>query len=52
MLTNDNNDTVNDTFYLEGTIREGRFPEKVRVYKGELKQQDGPMWLPNTSPNI
>lgn len=52
MLTNDNNDAVNNTVYLEGTISEGRLPEKVWVHKGELKQQDEPMWLPNTSPNI
>lgn len=38
MLTNDNNDAVNNTVYLEGTISEGRLPEKVWVHKGELKQ--------------
>ena len=33
MLTNNNNDATNNILYLEGSISEGRVPERVLAYK-------------------
>lgn len=39
-------------FIWKAQLVKGDFLKKYGSTRVNLKQQDGPMWIPNTSPNI